>query len=835
MSRLTAAQIIALGDYLEPDFDPATLTISQLLGVLGYHNIIYPTPYSKAKLVQVFNDEVKRRATKFKKERLKKENSIASDDGIKDGVTGEYLSRPPAPRRSSRRLSRAPPDPEAENESPPRPDPPKRRRSSAQPRLGGPSRRAPSPVEPAVAEESEPEETEPVRKVGRVKKSVTAATESRRVSLAEDSGWEDNNIFQSGAESSSPLRPSPARSKGRRSSAAPRKSRKSMSAPPSSSSPPKLSVAPSFSPPQTKFEPDIDVPSFDNARFGSPPPRTSGRWNFTSTVYSPPSRSSKSQDVKFEDVKFEDIEVPLRDEDHAGPSYLNSIEPQPIKEFDEVLDEIPPVAADIEFEETEEVDEDAESENDDDLKNVAIQKRIADAGAVTELPRDSMILDESKPMSALTRIFLLILLGVLSYATYEFKTVSASIGYCDSGSDTNRVLEEIKSQRALITECNQENRTTLHDPAQVPDSPPCPMIPLPFAPESCTPCPDHASCSGHAVTCEKAYILKSPFLLSFLPPKNNPSETTLSTSVSPSDMAWKVLSEIFDGLPGLGSVAFPPACVEDPRRKRHIGALGKGIEALLGQHRGTLLCNAEADPAIKEEDGGEAKRWGMQVNALKETVREGADPQRILPNFDDLFNEAVQQLVQWGGILISEDSKGERYLAHKTPTLSWTCKLTVKSRDTWNEWRGTVITIFMISAFTYASRTRRNKKKLEAKRISKLVQIALDALQQQEYAHYIDPVSTPQPFLSSVQLRDLVLQEEHSVSVRQKVWDKVEKIVETNANVRANLEEVYGGDELRVWRWVGSAGGSFDGGRGFNKQIGEGSGLDSPKEDADTE
>ena len=31
-------------------------------------------------------------------------------------------------------------------------------------------------------------------------------------------------------------------------------------------------------------------------------------------------------------------------------------------------------------------------------------------------------------------------------------------------------------------------------------------------------------------------------------------------------------------------------------------------------------------------------------------------------------------------------------------------------------------------------------------------------------------------------------------------------MVEGNANVRANLEEVQGGDELRVWRWVGGAG-----------------------------
>lgn len=89
MSRLTAAQIIGLGEYLKPEFEPSTLTVSQLLGVLGYHNIPYPQPYTKPKLIQTFNDEIKANAKKLTKERLKKENSIASDDGITDGITGE--------------------------------------------------------------------------------------------------------------------------------------------------------------------------------------------------------------------------------------------------------------------------------------------------------------------------------------------------------------------------------------------------------------------------------------------------------------------------------------------------------------------------------------------------------------------------------------------------------------------------------------------------------------------------------------------------------------------------------------------------------------------------
>lgn len=91
MSRLTSAQVISLGDYLNPDFDPASLTVSQLLGVLGFHNINYPSPYTKPKLIQVFRDEIAPRAATYRRERIKKENSIASDHGITDGLTGRPI------------------------------------------------------------------------------------------------------------------------------------------------------------------------------------------------------------------------------------------------------------------------------------------------------------------------------------------------------------------------------------------------------------------------------------------------------------------------------------------------------------------------------------------------------------------------------------------------------------------------------------------------------------------------------------------------------------------------------------------------------------------------
>jgi len=98
------------------------------------------------------------------------------------------------------------------------------------------------------------------------------------------------------------------------------------------------------------------------------------------------------------------------------------------------------------------------------------------------------------------------------------------------------------------------------------------------------------------------------------------------------------------------------------------------------------------------------------------------------------------------------------------------------------------------------------QKQKEKRRIAGLVQVALDTLRNQELAHYTVPITAPQPYLSSIQLRDLVLQDEHSVPVRRRLWERVERVVESNANVRANLEELEGGDETRVWRWVGSTG-----------------------------
>lgn len=163
--------------------------------------------------------------------------------------------------------------------------------------------------------------------------------------------------------------------------------------------------------------------------------------------------------------------------------------------------------------------------------------------------------------------------------------------------------------------------------------------------------------------------------------------------------------------------------------------------------------------------------------------------------------------------------------------MSLECLITVKARKVWQAWRSTVLSenlslsivrskatsginqtrpcfagSIVGTLLVLGARVRMIQNQKENKRVAGLVQVALDTIRNQELAHYTDPLTTPQPYLSSIQLRDLVLQDEHSVSTRKRLWDRVEAIVEENANVRVNLEEIEGGDELRVWRWVGTAG-----------------------------
>ncbi|KAK0503223.1 Man1-Src1p-C-terminal domain-containing protein [Armillaria luteobubalina] len=767
-TRLTTTQVIEQGRYLEPGFEASSLTVSQLIGVLLHHQVKFPTPYSKPKLVEIFNEEIKSKLSPLKRQRLKQESSIASDIGITDGVTGQPLtsgseSKSTAPaRRSSRRLSRAPTQ-EVES-SPPRPDPPKRRRSSAQPNLGGPSRKSTVPKAPTLVEESEPEEELPVRKVGRSKKaSETAGASSRRVSQTEDSGWEDNNVFQSGAESSSPMRPSPVRPRTRRPL---RQSRKSSSAPPQMVplSPPPPAAGPSGlqrSPPQSRFEPQLPSIISVGSRLSVP--------RFLTP--SPPHGEAESES---KDELIED----------AIPDDHESISEAVVAMADD---------ADLEVNEETNAGENVPASAVLPLRGQDVVERLL-VQAQRPAPR--------APLSPGIRLLLLTFFVGYLAVIWNFKLQSVSFGYCDPGSDTNPLLEEARVNRTAIELCNRENRSLLHEDVEG-DLTPCPLpfiLPT-FYPNSCTPCPWHATCTRDSVTCNTGFMLRSHPLAFYLSPVPSRTDINLSLTSPPNDLIWRLVHELVDGLPGVPTIALSPSCVEDPRRQRNIGTLGKYIDNVLAEKRGEILC-ADNATDVADVDGGNAKKWGMPLDSLRDLML-SLTPAHLIKNFDDLFTEAIQQLVEWGDVIISEDSSGDRYIAHITPKLSWVCTVRVKSRETWIAWRLTLYGLLTSGIIVLWFKRRRAMVEEEAKRVAELVDYALAKLKYTELGHHTDPITMPFPYVPSVRLRDEVMRLEPEWK-KSMLWDQVEKVVESNANVRANIQEVYGGDEMRVWRWVGS-------------------------------
>lgn len=77
-----------------------------------------------------------------------------------------------------------------------------------------------------------------------------------------------------------------------------------------------------------------------------------------------------------------------------------------------------------------------------------------------------------------------------------------------------------------------------------------------------------------------------------------------------------------------------------------------------------------------------------------------------------------------------------------------------------------------------------------------------------------------EPYISIGQLRDDVLRSELHGKRREELWQRVRRVVEGNANVRAAVREGRSGDVARCWEWIGGIG-------SVNTPGGVGSELDS--------
>ncbi|WVW78875.1 hypothetical protein I302_100838 [Kwoniella bestiolae CBS 10118] len=380
-------------------------------------------------------------------------------------------------------------------------------------------------------------------------------------------------------------------------------------------------------------------------------------------------------------------------------------------------------------------------------------------------------------------VLFLLLLSLLA----NFKSNSSSIGYCDSGSNTNDIILNRQSalddaqacvaRKADLEAENSEAAKQIHC-----DVKSLPMIPFLPRPTSCTPCPPHAECEDGAIEqCIPEYILVPH--------------------------TFSVLSPIFDGLPGFGPEAFPPTCKPDTARKRMIGGLARELEKELSKGRGLIVCNG-----LGKDDGrkGEGERFGMEENALRERFAARRDPKFTKEQFDEIFESALKDLVEHEDVIESIDVHGKSWYASSRTDLTLGCRAKLEAKDLVDRWKSQLgSTIAVIAAIMYLQ-SEVKRRKAEKYRAEELAQVALKRLQDQEQSHYVDPSLTPHPFIPPDQLRDLVMPPKGSTASRSRLWARVQELVEANANVAVREKEVKG-EMWKTWEWAGAA---IEGGEG---------------------
>ena len=188
--------------YLQPDFDPKSITVPRLRSILVTHNVSYPSSANKGQLVDLFNEHVKPQARKIRADnaRVRRTSRGIEDVGSQRGAPAEDDLQPPSTAtRSGRRTTRARTEEAQEVAATPR----STRHSTAPPESL--PRRATS-KHARTAEKVEEEEPEPKRPASR-KSRPTAATPIVKTEDADgDSPFSTENVFQTG---SSPPPPQP--------------------------------------------------------------------------------------------------------------------------------------------------------------------------------------------------------------------------------------------------------------------------------------------------------------------------------------------------------------------------------------------------------------------------------------------------------------------------------------------------------------------------------------------------------------------------------------------------------------------------------------------------
>ncbi|KAF2001337.1 hypothetical protein P154DRAFT_553648 [Amniculicola lignicola CBS 123094] len=281
---------------------------------------------------------------------------------------------------------------------------------------------------------------------------------------------------------------------------------------------------------------------------------------------------------------------------------------------------------------------------------------------------------------------------------------------------------------------------------------------------TCELCPPHATCYNDlTIVCDKDFV-KKEHPLSF-------------------EGLWPV----------------PATCEADTEKTRRITQVAdKGVK-VLRERRAQYECGA------LDANGNEVQCPEISENDLKQELSAAKRKGMSQEEFEDLWKSAIGELTSRDEIVENENgSNGERTLASDSlAELPLACQVRRSLRRTLERYLWQLIVVLLaLSTSAYGRRTMVLNRSMEV-RAKQLASEAFDRLADHAARNIQDSGAYPDLGISMTQLRDDILRSEFSASRRQKLWDRVQKKVEHNSNVRAAVRETRSGDVARMWEWTG--------------------------------
>ncbi|EPS34025.1 hypothetical protein PDE_08987 [Penicillium oxalicum 114-2] len=280
----------------------------------------------------------------------------------------------------------------------------------------------------------------------------------------------------------------------------------------------------------------------------------------------------------------------------------------------------------------------------------------------------------------------------------------------------------------------------------------------------CEPCPPHAFCyPDFEARCEHDFILK-------------PHPLSLG-----------------------GLIPLPPTCEPDSEKARRVKAVAdKAIEELR-ERRAKYECGELND------DG---KRITPEISEaqLKEEVGKKRRKGLSEAEFEDLWKGALGDIIEKDEIVSDSDRPSDVLLLSSTSTarLPLRCAARRYVRLALLAYRLPLSLLILVACGLAYARARVRARRSDIARVPELVATTLDRLATQAALHARG--GAVEPYIPIGQLRDDVLRSELHGKRREELWQRVRRVVEGNANVRAAVREGRSGDVARCWEWIGGIG-----------------------------